>query len=259
MQEAVKETEGQVVSNAERARKALARSTLYSFLSKGFAYPTEEGLNEIKTGVAARDLKAAASCLGEELLQPVNALCEALQREIAPFGLREMEGGYNRIFSMGLLCPHHETFYTSAHVFMKSQDLADIQGFYNAFGFRLSDKEKELADFIGTELEFMHVLCFKEYHALEGGEVEKADTCREAQTKFLEGHVGTWTDAFSTALSAIAHMDYFITLGRLLATFVNFDCQYLGVSPKKAPVPEEGWKREAEPLTCGGDNLQEPK
>ncbi len=253
MPEVTKEIEVKEVPREERAGKALARSYLYSFLSRGFAYPTEDGLREIKTGAASRELRNASTCLGEGLSQSVEPLCEALEKEIAPLELRDLEGGYNRIFSMGLLCPHHETFYASAHVFMKSQDMADIRGFYGAFGFRLSEKEKELADFIGTELEFMHVLCFKEYHATERGEKEKADLCREAQAKFLEGHLGTWVHAFSKALSASAHMDYFITLGRLLAEFVDFDCQYLGVTPKRVSVPEEGWKQEAEPFTCGGD------
>ena len=256
MQKVEKEIKERETSGAERAKKALARSSLYSFLSRGFAYPTGEGLEEIKTGVTSRELKGSASCLGEELFQSVGALCGALEREIAPLGLRDMEGGYNRIFSMGLLCPHHETFYTSAHVFMKSQDLADIQGFYKAFGFSISEKEKELADFIGTELEFMHVLCYKEYHALEKGEEEKANLCREAQAKFLEGHIGTWVEAFSKTLSVSAHMDYFITIGRLLEKFVDFDCQYLGVAPKRVTIPEEGWKQAAQPMTCGGD-LQE--
>lgn len=258
MQEVVKETGKKVVSDAERAKKALARSTFYSFLSNGFAYPTEEGLKEIKTGVASRELKEAASCLGEELLQSVQLLCENLEKEVAPLELKDMAGGYNRLFSMGLLCPHHETFYASLHVFMKSQDLADIQGFYKAFGFNLSEKEKELADFIGTELEFMHVLCFKEYHAIEKGEAEKADLCRESQAKFLEGHLGTWVEAFSKTLSAISHMDHFITMGRLLEEFVNFDCQYLGATPKRVAIPEEGWKQEAEPLSCG-EGLEDQK
>lgn len=258
MQEVEREIKERETSIAERGKKALARSSLYSFLSRGFAYPTEEGFGEIKTGATSRELKAAASCLGEGLFQSVEALCEALEREIAPFGLRDLEGGYNRIFSMGLLCPHHETFYTSAHVFMKSQDLADIQGFYKAFGFNIAEEEKELADFIGTELEFMHVLCFKEYHALEKGEEEKANLCREAQAKFLEGHVGTWAEAFAKTLSVSAHMDYFITMGRLLEKFVDFDCLYLGVAPKRVSIPEEGWKREAEPMTCG-ENLQDLK
>ncbi|HHT9118949.1 MAG TPA: TorD/DmsD family molecular chaperone [Candidatus Hypogeohydataceae bacterium YC41] len=258
MQEVVKGVETGEASNEERAKKALARSILYGFLSRGFAYPTEEGLKEIKTGATARELKDSASCLGEELLDSVESLCEALEREIAPLGLRDMEGGYNRLFSMGLLCPHHETFYASAHVFMKSQDMADIRGFYEAFGFRLSEKEKELADFIGTELEFMYVLCFKEYHAIEKGAVDKANICRETQAKFLEGHLGTWAEAFSKTLSSVAHMDYFITLAKLLKECIDFDCRYLGVSPKRVVLPEEGWKQAAEPFTCG-ENPQDLK
>ncbi|MFN3466512.1 MAG: hypothetical protein ACK4WF_02295, partial [Candidatus Brocadiales bacterium] len=87
MQGVEKEVKERETSIAERAKKALARSSLYSFLSRGFAYPTEEGFNEIKTGVTSSQLKAAASCLGEGLLQSVEALCEALEREIAPLGL----------------------------------------------------------------------------------------------------------------------------------------------------------------------------
>ncbi|OHB89376.1 MAG: hypothetical protein A3E19_00385 [Planctomycetes bacterium RIFCSPHIGHO2_12_FULL_52_36] len=254
MQEAGKEVVVKESPDEERAQKALARSSFYGILSRGFAYPTEEVLGEIKAGAVSSELKGSAAYLEEEgLLQSVGALCEAMEGEIAPFGLRDVEGGYNRIFSMGLLCPHHETFYTSAHVFMKSQDLADIQGFYNAFGFNLAEEQKELADFIGTELEFMYVLCFKEYHALKKGEKDKADLCREAQAKFVEGHIGVWAGAFALTLSVSSHMDYFTTLGRLLEKFVDFDCQYLGVTPKKVSAPEEGWKREAEPLTCGED------
>jgi DMSO reductase family type II enzyme chaperone len=258
MQEVVKGVESKEASNAERARKTLARSYLYSFLSRGFAYPTEEGLKDIKDGVTSRELKEAASCLGKELLGTVEALCQALETEVAPLGLRDMEGGYNRLFAMGLLCPHHETFYAAAHVFMKSQDMADIRGFYEAFGFRLSEKEKELADFIATELEFMYALCFKEYHAIETGAEDKADLCRETQAKFLEGHLGTWAEAFARTLATVAHMDYFITLARLLKEFVDFDCQYLGVSPKRVVVPEQGWSQGAEPFTCG-ENPQEVK
>ena len=254
MQEAGKEVVVKESPDEERAQKAVARSSFYGILSRGFAYPTEEVLGEIKAGAVSSELKGSAAYLEEEgLLQSVGALCEAMEGEIAPFGLRDVEGGYNRIFSMGLLCPHHETFYTSAHVFMKSQDLADIQGFYNAFGFNLAEEQKELADFIGTELEFMYVLCFKEYHALKKGEKDKADLCREAQAKFVEGHIGVWAGAFALTLSVSSHMDYFTTLGRLLEKFVDFDCQYLGVTPKKVSAPEEGWKREAEPLTCGED------
>ncbi len=254
MQEVKKEVMEEQTSQVERAGKALARSYFYSFLSRGFAYPNEEVLRDIKTGV--KELREAAARLSEGLSKSVDKFSESSGRELAHLDLKDLEGGYNRLFSMGLLCPHHETFYNTVHVFMKSQEIADVQGFYTAFGFKLSDKEKELADFIGTELEFMHVLSYKEYHALEKGEVEKADVCREAEAKFLEMHLGTWVEAFSKTLSTIAHMDYFINTVRLLEEFVEFDCRYLGVSPRKVAMPEDLGRQQAEPLTCG-ENPQE--
>ncbi|HHT9117355.1 MAG TPA: TorD/DmsD family molecular chaperone [Candidatus Hypogeohydataceae bacterium YC38] len=238
----------------EKKEEALARSTLYSLLSAGFAYPRADFITDLEKGHFTAQLRQAASYFEEEkgLFSAVEDLCQAVEKSLT-LNLQDLEAEYNRVFSMGLICPHHETNYNTAHVFMKSQEMADINGFYTAFGFRLSDKEKELVDFIGTELEFMHVLTFKEYHAWEKGQEDKANLCREAQAKFLEGHLGTWVNAFYKVLSATTHLDLFSSLGRLLVEFVTFEGRYLGVTPVQVisePTARAG--PETESFTCGG-------
>lgn len=237
-----------------RADEVLARSTIYSHLAAGFAYPAEDYLQSLKSGEATASLGMAAAFFADEkgLTDTVDAFCEAVEREIPSLDIRDLEGEYNRIFSMGLICPHNETEYSSSHVFMKGSDMADIAGFYNAFGFKMSDTEKALADFIGTELEFMHVVTFKEHHALEKGEEANAETCREAQGKFLKGHLGTWVSAFSKVLSATTHLEYFRTLGKMLDEFVTFDGRHLGVAPfNVVTVPAFSPSPEPEAFTCG--------
>lgn len=239
----------------QRTEQALARSTFYSLLSAGFSYPRQDVLEVIQKGEFTGSLRKAASVFEEEkgLLAAVEAFSKAVEREFSCLSLAQWEGVYNRVFSMGLICPHHETDYSAAHVFMKSQEMADISGFYQAFGFRLSENEKELADFIGTELEFMHVLTYKEYYALEKADEDNAGLCRKTQEKFLKSHLGTWVKAFSKSLSTIVEWDVLSTLCRLLEGFVAFDCRYLGVSPVEVVLGSTARPGpEAEAFTCGG-------
>lgn len=237
-----------------RAEEVLARSTIYSHLAAPFAYPTEEYLKELQSGEVLASLRKAVSFFAEEseLTAAVENFCNAVEKEMPSLTFSDLEGEYNRIFSMGQICPHNETEYSSSHVFMKGTDMADIAGFYNAFGFRMSDKEKALVDFIGTELEFMHVATFKEHHALEKGEEGHAEVCREAEGKFLKGHLGTWVNAFSKVLSATTHLEFFRTLGKLLEEFVTFDGKHLGVAPfQVVSVPAFNPSPVADAFTCG--------
>ncbi|MFQ5862148.1 MAG: molecular chaperone TorD family protein [Candidatus Brocadiales bacterium] len=237
-----------------RAEEVLARSTIYSHLTAAFAYPVEDYFKELQSGEVVASLKKAVSFFSEEkeLVVAVESFCKAVEKEIPSLTVKDLEGEYNRIFSMGLICPHNETEYNSSHVFMKGQDMADIAGFYNAFGFKMSEKEKALVDFIGTELEFMHVVTFKEHYALEKGEEGHAEVCREAEGKFLKGHLGTWVNAFSKVLSATTHLEFFRTLGKLLEEFVTFDGKHLGVAPfQVVSVPAFSPSPEPEAFTCG--------
>lgn len=74
--------------------------------------------------------------------------------------------------------------------FQRVSQLADISGFYKAFGVAT---ERERPDLLTCELEFMHYLIFKQMRAEEKGaspeEREKAALCLEAQKKFFEAHL----------------------------------------------------------------------
>lgn len=80
----------------------------------------------------------------------------------------------------------------------KPFQLADIAGFYRAFGFEVSG---ERPDHIVPELEFAALLCAKEAYARICGEPEGAEVCAEARRKFMTEHLGAWLPQLSQRIS----------------------------------------------------------
>jgi hypothetical protein len=67
--------------------------------------------------------------------------------------------------------------------------MADVAGFYRAFGFEVSG---ERPDHIVPELEFLALLLLKEAHARITGEADGAEVCATARSKFMAEHLGLW-------------------------------------------------------------------
>ncbi|MCQ9208730.1 MAG: molecular chaperone TorD family protein [Omnitrophica bacterium] len=83
----------------------------------------------------------------------------------------------------------YTTEYTAQGTFQRAQALAEVMGFYKAFGLEMSE---DRPDSLFAELEFMHYLIFKKRyalnHKLKDAQV-KADLCYQAQGKFFWGHL----------------------------------------------------------------------
>lgn len=88
---------------------------------------------------------------------------------------------YDRLFraeAIWLYAAEH----LSENEFQRVHHLADIMGFYRAFGL---EPDKDRADSLACQLEFMHYLIYKAQRAMEFEDKEKAAVCLEAQKKFL--------------------------------------------------------------------------
>ena len=77
-------------------------------------------------------------------------------------------------------CPAYETAY--AHPFSRQRELADISGFYRAFGVQI---EGERPDHLAVECEFASLLCTKEAIAGASGREEERVTTRRARASIL--------------------------------------------------------------------------
>jgi len=197
---------------------AVRRSQIYKFLADAFLYPSENWLEDLPLlADIARDLNFGVWDLGFGIWE-----LPALQSE------------HRRVFGLaGSLC--YETEYGLPHEFRQSQELADIAGFYRAFGFNVGGKVRERPDHLAVELEFMCLLALKEAYAAQNRIVEHAEVSADAQRKFIEDHLGRWIDLFAQSVALNATDGPYLALARFAADFVATDARHLGahIEPRR--------------------------
>lgn len=157
-----------------------------------------------------------------------------------------LEGTYRQLFGLTGIsqrCPPCEIEYEpNSDVTFRSQQLADIGGFYRAFGLQVSARAGERLDHIAVEAEFLYLLLAKEVAARHQRNQEGTGVCREARRKFFQEHVGWWLPAFSHLLSRLAASGYYRELAALTAGLSALERVSLGLPVFRArivPKPSE--------------------
>lgn len=95
---------------------------------------------------------------------------------------------YDRLFRIREIWLY-STEYLAKHEFQRANYLADIMGFYKAFGV---EPDRERPDALSMELEFMHYLIYKIIYACEKNlkdKEEKVSICYDAQKKFFKEYL----------------------------------------------------------------------
>ena len=215
--------------------KPMARSRAYEFISAAFSYPDPDLVEFLQSRLP--DLENRFLLLAD---RPNLGALRALRPAIMSYSPGELESEYVRTFghTISKEFPPYEAEYGQSHIFQKSQNLADIAGFYRAFGQELAPDLNDRLDHIGVELEFMHVLCLKEAYALaKGHPEEQLAVCREAQAKFLEEHLGQWAFGFVQKLEKGTGSTLYGLIGQLLMAFLTFEMRAFGLEPGEVGDP----------------------
>lgn len=217
-----------------------ARSAVYALLARAFAYPEPAHVAAIRE-------------IGTALATAVNGLyAEAVALAATTPAPEALVTAFVRLFSHGVShdCPTFETAYTARDAFQQAQQMADIAGFYRAFGVRHAPGG-ERPDHISAELEFMHFLTLKEAYAREVLGAPRVRQCRRAQALFLRDHLACWAPAFGRRVALLDPGGWYGRAGRLLAEWVETECQALCVQPAMAVAgPRLPWP-EPDDGTCG--------
>jgi TorA maturation chaperone TorD len=164
----------------------------------------------------------------EGFKENVSAVKEELSREGVAADILNSE--YTYLFHRGA-CPPYETSYNPERSFSKTNDLADIAGFYRAFGIK---HKNEAPDHIVSELEFMGLLCLKEALAVANSMQKEAEICSEARRKFLSEHLGNWVSHYSMRMRKEARLGVYPAIADLVRSFVTLDAasaQQVGNGP----------------------------
>ena len=210
---------------------ALASAALYRLLSLAFSNPEPQLVCLVIRGCG--ELKAALS-RGALPVRTARAL-RAVDEEWRTAKIEQLADEYSRLFLGAGLVPLREGGFGGGSKFAaQPAGMADVSGFYLAFGFVLPDLGASPPNSLGAELEFMSLLNLKLALALQRRRTEHARITRTAMAHFLEDHLGSWAEAFEAALVHAQAAPAYQTMGRLLARTVETDCARLNVRPLKA-------------------------
>jgi len=253
-------TTGIAAVPAEReVEEALARAAIYRLLGAALAYPVPGTLEEIAA------LAEAAAC------GPVagGALGPALRRlaaEARDADAAALAQEHVFLFDRQVRCAPHEGAYGNAPSMAgKGSLLADIAGFYAAFGLGPAAARPDTEDHIAAELEFMSALALKEAYALALANADGLDVTRRAEVAFLTDHLGRWGEAFADAVREATPLPYFGAVAECLAGWIRREVTALGAAPTpigpdrgpdplqddalSCPMAPDGAEPDAAPLT----------
>jgi len=223
---------------------ALRRAQVYSFLSDAFLYPDDNWPEDLSLlDVVLADLEGFG-------LDPLRH-CLRAGVAIQPLELAALQAEYRRTFgAAGSMC--YETEYGLPHEYRQSQELADINGFYRAFGFTIGGQVRERPDHVAVELEFMSIMALKEAYTANNGPVEHFEVCLEAQRTFLRDHLGRWIDLLAQSVALNAGGGPYQALARFCALFVSADAARLGVVPERRELAKVSHTPFDPDFSCAG-------
>lgn len=253
-----------------------ARQVLYRFAAAAFAdprsgaWPALWGYSVVPlVGAAAELVRAAGHRRGaargwgelhDAWLDPQRVL-----RHL-PRTPQELNTEYERTFGLLVSSPHppYEMEYVAGKlVFQRGQLLADVAGFYRAFGWRPAEGHRERPDHVALELEFMAVLSEQQTRARQAFRAayarrdmlqaskaaEQAAVCWQAQQRFLAAHLAWWVPAFGRLLTAHHPKGFYAAAGRFVRALLPLDRALLGVAPASGPLQVA---QETRPEECAG-------
>lgn len=236
-----------------------AREVLYRFLAMAFRPPTET-FALLKEEPVRSAACAAADLLrrdavedpvplgfGERGADYLDLTAASLWWEAPP---DELFAEYDRVFGFGAGdCPPYETeFFPNSEPFARAQQMADVAGFYRAFGLAVA---RDRPDSLCLELEFMALLLSKQRLAASGENVEQVELCRDAQRDFLRDHLAWWLPSYCTGLASKAGSGPYAALAKALAAFLPTERNRFGIKSPAAPVRPKSIPAE-ESMGCGG-------
>lgn len=227
--------------NAERL---LARARTYQALALGYDYP-------------APAQRARLTALLDEPARWASVLGEAWPALLADLGSQArtaaqdaVERDFNRLFSGTVECSPHETSY-EPDVFARQRALADLAGFYQAFGFGLGEPSRWQPDHVGVELEFAAIVLQRHAAALVEGWDEPARVCDEALRAFLLDHTGRWHAAFSRHLGRLAATPLYRTLAEVTGRWIDRELRAFRLHPRPLADRPRSAVDDDTPPACG--------
>jgi len=142
--------------------------------------------------------------------------------------------------------PIYETEYGRNRSISKATELADLAGFYRAFGLD-SDGIPEMPDHFAVELEFYAYLLLKQQVLQDLQDAEGVEIVAQARQHFLRDHLGGFAKAMAASAGTQTH-PFYGPLFQWTGQLVMAACDTLNVDPE--PIAYFSREQEPEGFDC---------
>jgi TorA maturation chaperone TorD len=221
-----------------RGEVALARGVFYRLCAQAFRYPGDGWQAEWDeaargVGAALEVLTSTGSC--PDPMHDAFDLAWASARDV-----ERLRADHARLIGPSPRAgatPYGTEWSGAAGEILQYHQLADLSGFYRAFGLELSRACDERVDHLAVELAFLQFLCLKEAHAEETGLDGLAAAARAGQMKFLGEHVLPWACACGTRLRGLGADGFYGHAATLLEAFLRTERVRFALQEEEETVP----------------------
>lgn len=152
-------------------------------------------------------------------------LSEVDHAAIPPVG--DLAGRWVRWFDLGRVAPYEGSNVASTAGGVTPR-LADVAGFYRAFGLEVVD---ERPDHVVAQLEFLAMALLAQAEAIEHGATGDAEAAADAIRLFLRDHLGSWIEAWAARVGAVEELDPWVPYAAAAAELVRAEAAVRNVIP----------------------------
>ena len=124
--------------------------------------------------------------------------------------------------------PPYESVYRGEGRVMGETTLS-VMKFYSEAGFGIIDESEGPQDYIGVELKFMSLLCYREMESWKNGKINEGKRYLELEKRFLEEHILQWIPSFCRKIENEAKEEFYVAVARLTEEFIKTDFENLEV------------------------------
>ena len=214
--------------NIQSKKVLSARSTIYGAVSVIYSGPESKKFSMLMKDDFRTCVLEACLDLEEHINQKGNILLSQLFQKLIDkvdsLGLEKVKSEFVDIFGHTLskeITPYALEHLKNSDVFFRTQKLADLNGFYKAFGMEVESIER--ADHISTQTEFMSALLFKEIMADQNNLFEEKEICQKALADFQKEHFLDWVEIFSENLINYVKDEFYMLAGKFLYDFIKVE------------------------------------
>ena len=220
------------------------RARIYKLLAVGFDKPLDraaDGTDGPPRSAIGTELHESATAIDPTLASAAAAVAESWPRSVehhrslyrSTFGV-EHESAISR----------YEVSFAPGTLVTNTDRMADIAGFYRAFGLDIAENAQERVDFLPTQLEFMQHLALQCAYLVETDDQEGVEIVRSASASFIEDHLGRWVPRFVEEIVEEVDGTVYAELATVLGRWVEREGDRVGVEPDvfddEPPAPLEG-------------------